>query len=280
MIERQLNKLAILLIQILKSLRLVFKKFYLFILVLVFSIIIIIDYRHESNFLKITRDLVMDFTYPVISNVSDVITSLLDSPTDFRNLINAYEQNIFLKEENNLLLAEYENLKHIIYENIELKKLLNFVNEFEPKYITAKVIGNVSGPYMRKSIISAGEINGIKKGQVVVNKDGLVGRILEVNKKTARILLINDFQSKIPVLLAESREKAITSGDNSASLELLYLPKDADPQIGEAVVTLGDEEFFPAGIIVGYVDSKNDEKVKMKIKANLNQLNFVSVIIK
>src|SRR5690606_4385105 len=117
--------------------------------------------------------------------------------------------------------------------------------------IATKILGDSSGPFIRSALVNAGETHGVLKGQIVINYNGLVGRIIEVGSKTSRVLLITDINSRIPIITASSRERGIVVGNNTDLLSLLYLPEDTRVQIGEIIFTSGDGESFPSGVPIG-----------------------------
>ena len=88
--------------------------------------------------------------------------------------------------------------------------------------------------------------------------DGLVGRVAELGDHAARILLLTDLNSRVPVVIEETRERAILSGDNTERPALAYLPPDARVSSGQRVVTSGSGGVLPAGLPIGTVTVGRD----------------------
>ena len=109
-------------------------------------------------------------------------------------------------------------------------------------------------------MITAGQSGGVKKGQVVMTGEGLVGRVMQAGLYSARVLLITDINSRIPVQVGEAGNRAILAGDNSLRPRLLFLGNASAAAPGDKIVTSGDAEAFPPGIPIGQV-SRVDEGV-------------------
>ena len=133
------------------------------------------------------------------------------------------------------------------------KANLHWVPDPAPTYITARVVADAGGVYARAVLLSVGPNHGIRKGEIALDERGLVGRVTEVGTRSARVLLLTDLNSRIPVILESSRARAIMVGTNGARPRLLYWPEGALPQEGERVVTSAEANAFPANLPVGVV---------------------------
>jgi rod shape-determining protein MreC len=146
------------------------------------------------------------------------------------------------------------------------------------QYVTARVIGSSAGAFVREVLIAAGARDGIAKGQAALTGEGLAGRVTEVGNRSARVLLLTDINSRIPVLLEGSRHKAILAGDNSNEPRLLFLPPDALPAPGDRIVTSGDGGAFPAGLPVGIVGSVEEGVVTVLPFVDWDRLEFLQLV--
>ncbi len=132
-------------------------------------------------------------------------------------------------------------------------------------------------PYLKSVIINKGFNHGIKLGVAVKEKSYLVGKIINVNFLTSRILLVSDLNSKIPVIIEPSSANAILSGqghNNYAELE--YLPKTKKIKEGDIVYTSGVDGIIPDAIPIGKIFEK-DDVLLVEFFVDLNQLKFVKV---
>lgn len=245
---------------------------------LILSILLIIVGKVNPLMVKTLRVHIVDHITPVVDVLVkpiDYVASIIDNVDDLANI---RERNILLQQENERLRQGYIKTMQIEIENIHLRKLLSFVSEKEANYISSRIIGNTSGAFLRSALINIGKDHKIKKGQAVVNDRGVVGRIIEVGKRSSRILLLTDINSKIPVITNETRERAILTGNNTGDITLLYLPEDTEVKVGEMILTSGDGSLFPPGQPVGIIYKIEDDKVYVKSYVEWSRLEFVSVV--
>ncbi|HTI84989.1 MAG TPA: rod shape-determining protein MreC, partial [Alphaproteobacteria bacterium] len=140
------------------------------------------------------------------------------------------------------------------------------------------VIGESGGPFARSVLINAGSSDGLSRGQAVVNGDGLVGRLTDVGDSAARVLLLTDLNSRVPVVIEETRERAILAGDNSDRPTLAYLPPDARITSGQRVVTSGNGGVLPPGLQIGTVSVGRDGVPRVQPFVNWSKIEFVRIV--
>jgi rod shape-determining protein MreC len=188
------------------------------------------------------------------------------------------EENLMLKNQNIQLLQWQQAARSMAAENASLHNLLNVVPSQKNKFTTVKVISDAGGPYMRSALISGGSDNAVHKDQAVINENGLIGRVVEAGASSARVLLLGDINSRIPVMAEHAHEKSILIGNNSDLPSLAYLSADSKIQVGERIVTSGDGGIFPEGIPVGVVTAVSGGKVHVQPFADMARAAYVSVI--
>jgi rod shape-determining protein MreC len=110
-----------------------------------------------------------------------------------------------------------------------------------------------------------------------LDERGLVGRVTEVGSRTARVLLITDLNSRIPVIMETSRARAILVGTNGARPRLLYWPEGVQPQEGERIVTSAEANAFPANLPIGTVRHTANGVPEVQPFAQLNRLEVVRI---
>jgi rod shape-determining protein MreC len=159
-------------------------------------------------------------------------------------------------------------------ENRRLKAQLAWIPEPEAGFVTARVVADGGGLYARAALLSVGPEHAVRRGNVALDAAGLVGRVTEVGTRTARVLLITDLSSRIPVQLGASRGRAILAGTNGPRPRLLYW-SDAAPQEGERVVTSGEANAFPANLPVGTVHWTPAHVPEVVPAADLGQLEIL-----
>lgn len=261
-----------------RPIREIFGRFSLLIFI-VFAIFTILIFKSKTDLASDLRSKFVDIVTPVL----EVIMVPFDIAGDFGDFTSSYlfvhSKNKELETENRKMRFQLANLYQVQKENQQLKELLSYVKELEYEYVSAKVVGNASGPFTRSSLINAGEDNKVMKGQAVVVDGGVVGRIVESGSKSSRILLITDINSKVPVISIDSRERSILSGNNSENPKLIYLPKDSKIKDNEVIVTSGDGETLPAGLMVGKAAKLADGSFEVIPFVTWHHIEYVSVLI-
>ena len=199
------------------------------------------------------------------------------------NHLKLYEENKKNITELNYLRGRDLSQKINILENIKYKKLIDdyFIGENET---VAKVLIDKQSPFLRSIILNKGSKNNIKLGMVVLDEGYLVGKIVEVNFFTSRVLLISDINSKIPVSLQPGDIQAIMSGKDKQEGVLQYVRNKNLLEIdGEIqVLTSGAGGLFKSGIPIGEIDVDegpeiNEDKV-VNFHRDFSQLKYVKVV--
>ena len=131
-------------------------------------------------------------------------------------------------------------------------------------------------PYLNSLIVNIGTNKNIKKGMAVLDGKNFIGRIVDVNFFSSRILLISDLNSKIPVILQPSGSHAILSGHGINLPSLEYLPKNNLVKDGDKIYTSGKEGIFTPGIPIGVTQIEKNN-VKVLLFSDLSQITFVNI---
>lgn len=189
----------------------------------------------------------------------------------------AFDEVDRLKKENEELKQWEWRTKLLERKVVQLRSLLNAVEEPALAYATGRVIADARGPFVRSALINIGRRDGLRVGYAVINGDGLVGRTVDAGGSVARVLLLNDLNSHIPVLVGPAGVRGLASGDNSAELQLGFLPEDVTLYPGDEVYTSGSDGVLPRGLRVGVVTGSQGA-YKVRPYAELNSLDAVSVL--
>jgi rod shape-determining protein MreC len=189
-----------------------------------------------------------------------------------------------MREENARLRAENEKLRRwqsialaLDSENQRLKASLSWIPDPTASFVTARVVADAGGVYAKAVLLSVGPNHGIHKGEIAVDERGLIGRITEVGTRTARVLLLTDLNSRIPVILETSRAHAILIGTNGPRPRLQYWPEGIVPAEGERIVTSAEANAFPANLPVGTVHYTSTGGAEVEPAAMLQKLELVRV---
>jgi rod shape-determining protein MreC len=193
-------------------------------------------------------------------------------------VIVVYRQNEALREENRRLLQWQEAARRLAAENKALRDLDKLVPDQSMTQLSARVIADSGGAFLRNMLVNAGARDGVARGQAALTGEGLVGRVSEVGQRTARILLLTDLNSHIPVMIEGSNERALLDGDNSGRPRLAFLEAKAKLDIGDRIVTSGSGGVFPPGLPVGVIAAIEGGIVRVDPYAELSRLDIVRLV--
>lgn len=249
-----------------------------FLLLLATGLGLILLGRIERPVVERFRSVVSDVFEPVLSAVSQPVAFAGDVIGSVSDLIYAHEENVRLRVENARLLQWQDAARRLEQDNASLRRQLAAGPDIGHSFITGRVIADGGSLFVRTALINIGARDGVRKGQAAIGEGGFVGRVAEVGQRAARILLLTDLNSRLPVMLQEGGHRAVLSGDNSPLPKLDYLLAGAKPQVGQTVVTSGDGGQFPAGIPVGEVVSISDAGVRLRPFVDIGRMDFLRVV--
>ena len=206
------------------------------------------------------------------------VTKAIDMVASFQSYTRIYEQNQELRRELRRIESWEEAAVQLEQQNAKLRALNNL--RLDPKLtsISGVVLTDSGSPFHQSVLLNIGGRDGIVDGWAAVDGLGLVGRISGVGDATSRVLLLTDSSSRIPVTIMPSGQRAIVSGDNSRfpPIEFLVNPELVRP--GDRVLSSGDGGVFPTGLPVGEVMETRDGRLRVRLKADYEQLDFVRVL--
>jgi rod shape-determining protein MreC len=224
------------------------------------------------------RTAVTDTVAPVLGALARPLNAAGDIVNRVEMVVRTYQENVRLQAENARLLQWQQAARNLAAENRELRGLLKAVPQTALSYVTAPVIANSGGAFMRMILINAGSDDHVARGEAAVTGEGLVGRLTEVGQRASRVLLITDLNSRIPVTIESTHIPAVLAGDNSERPRLLYLPSADAAKIGDRIVTSGEGGVFPPGLPVGVVSAIDSVGPRVEPYVELSQLGYVLVV--
>jgi len=254
------------------------QKFSLLSLVFLSIFIIILSGINFSPINKI-KNLINEIVYRssfVVSIPENLIINSYLKIKAYSNFYNNYKAN---KIELENLKSEEISSKIIISENKELKNLIEDYTLSSDK-ILAKVIVDHKSPFLKTIIINKGSSQKIKIGTNIFDKKYLVGRVIEVNYKSSRILLLSDLNSSVPISITPGNVQAIVIGNGNNLGEIRYIKDNLIEEIKDKSIayTSGAGSIFKSGIPVGTV-SKTENKFLINFYSDFQQLKYVFVEI-
>ena len=199
-----------------------------------------------------------------------------------------------LKKENEELRQVIENyksldlnLEYLSNENKNLRKVLDAENVINTEnlinsknIVLSKVLVDKNSPYLKSIIINKGTKSGIKKGMPVTQDNYLIGRIVETNFLSSRVLLLTDLNSRIPVTLGQESSQAILTGSGTKNPKLEYLPENYEFNNEVTIFASGKDGIFIPGTPIGKTTTNAGKYInEVKLFVDSNQLSFVTVIL-
>ena len=226
------------------------------------------------DYLKITFN---EIVYRSAFIVSAPEKFIFKTYSNIESHFNIYKKYKDVKAELKEIKAQKSIDTFVIAENKKLKKLVN--NYFiDSNVVMAKVLIDKKSPFLRSVIINKGSKNDIKLGMVVLDKVHLVGKIVEVNYTTSRVLLLSDLNSKIPVIIEPGSIQSILSGTGKNHGVLQYLKENYPSENKSIVYTSGSGGLFKPGIPIGVLNSLEiEDKSIINFFSNFSQLEFVEI---
>ncbi len=233
--------------------------------------------KADTTLVERIRATVTDSVAPILDAASRPVGTVVDVVEQIRDLADLRGENAALKHENERLRSWQAVAQRLEAENLSLREQTRMAPDSRLRYVTARVIGDPGGAFARSVLVNAGHRDGVAKGQAAITGVGLAGRVVEVGTRSARILLLTDINSRIPVQIGTARERAILSGDNSRQPELLYLPTDAKITPGDQIRTSGHGGAFPPGIPVGEVAVAGEDGFRVGTFVDLARIEYLRI---
>ena len=252
------------------------QRFSLFVLIIISVILLSLDF-YKAKPLNIFRSISKDIIYRGSFIVSLPFKYLDRGYKTVKTHFTFYDDYQNLKNELYILKAQQSEIEFLKMQNKELKIVILDVLHIDTKNVIAKVILDKQSPFLKSIILNKGTNSNLKKGMAVLHKKNMVGRIVEVNYLSSRVLLVNDLNSKIPVKIQPSGEIAIMSGEGNNLASLDFLPKLSTIEEENIVFTSGSDGVFDDGIPIGKI-TEIEGKFYAEFFSDLNQINFVTVI--
>lgn len=224
------------------------------------------------------RILFNDIATPVLALLSKPAEAVSAFVENIHELASIRRENARLREENERLTLSKLEIERLRKENEYLTELLKYVPSPDAISISSRVIADTGNSFAQSLIAFVGQKQEIEKGNVVLTGDGLVGRIASVGVNAARILLITDINSRVPVKVEPIDAPAILTGDNTEYPQLVSLPNNVQVSVGDRVVTSGMAGVYPAGLPVGVITSVSDGVIRVRPFFNRNRLEIVRIV--
>ncbi|HQU69160.1 MAG TPA: rod shape-determining protein MreC [Albidovulum sp.] len=235
-------------------------------------------WRIDSPRVERFRSAFIDRVVPSFDWALVPVTKLADMVSGFESYASLYDQNQELRRELQRMKAWKEAAVQLEQQNAKL--LAQNQVRLDPKLtsVSGVVLADSGSPFRQSVLLNVGSRDGIVDGWATTDGLGIVGRISGVGERTARVILLTDASSRIPVTIQPSGQKAMLVGDNTASPPIEYLETPEFVRPGDRVVSSGDGGVFPAGLLVGEVKADSEKRLRVRLSADYERLNFLRVL--
>ncbi len=229
--------------------------------------------------LQTLRELALDVSAPVTGFFGAPLRMIRRAAGNAEEFLDMAAYNRQLREDIVGLSRWREVALRLEAENAQLRALNKVTLAPRFDYITAQVVGNSGGAFTQSITINAGRAQGVRPGTVVMDGTAAIGRVVALGENAARVVLVTDASSRIPVSLKPGDIRALLIGDNTARPKLQFFSKPGQVTKGQRVLTSNHGGIFPKGLPLGTVDALVDNVVRVAPSADFQQLEFVRLVI-
>lgn len=235
-------------------------------------------WRIDSPRVERFRAQVVDKVLPGFDWAMAPVTASVNILRDFQSYHRIHEQNRELRRELQQMKAWKEAALQLEQENARLLDLNNVRLDPRLTYITGVVMADSGSPFRQSVLLNVGARDGIVDGWAAMDGIGLVGRMSGVGDSTSRVLLLTDTSSRVPVTIQPSDQRAILAGDNSSVPPIEFLEDPDLVRPGDRVVSSGDGGVFPAGLLIGQVAQDPGGRLRVRLAADFERLEYLRVL--
>lgn len=235
-------------------------------------------WRIDSPRVERFRAQLIDRVVPNMEWAMVPVTTTINLFRDFQSYQRLAEQNRELRSELRQMRAWKEAALQLEQENARLLDLNNVRLDPQLSYITGVVMADSGSPFRQSVLLNVGSRDGIQDGWAAMDGIGLVGRISGTGRDSARVILLTDAASAVPVTIQPSGQTALITGDNSAAPLVTFLENPDLVRPGDRVVSSGDGDVFPPGLLVGQMTEDRSGRLRVRLSADYERLEFLRVL--
>jgi rod shape-determining protein MreC len=235
-------------------------------------------WRIDSPRVERFRAAIVDAVMPGFGWAMAPVTWAAGVVDNFQSYARIYEQNQELRRELQQMRAWKEAALQLEQQNARLLDLNQVRLDPRLTHITGVVMADSGSPFRQSVLLNVGARDGIMDGWATMDGIGFVGRIAGVGERTSRVILLTDTNSRVPVTVQPSGQKALVTGDNSTLPPLEFLDDPDAVRPGDRVVTSGDGDMLPADLLVGEVVMGSDRRLRVRLSADYARLEYLRVL--
>lgn len=239
---------------------------------------IFLVWRIDSPRVERFRARVTDQVVPNMEWAMAPVTGAINLVRDFQSYQRLSEQNRELRSELRQMQAWKEAALQLEQENARLLDLNNVRLDPRLTFVTGVVMADSGSPFRQSVLLNVGARDGIVDGWAAMDGIGLVGRISGTGDTTSRVLLLTDAASSIPATIQPSGQTALIRGDNTSAPVIDFLESPDMVRPGDRVISSGDGGVFPAGLLIGQVAAAPSGRLRVRLAADYERLEYLRVL--
>ncbi len=241
-------------------------------------LLIFLLWRIDSPRVERFRAMITDRFVPSLEWVMTPVTGTINLVRDFQSYQRVIDQNKELRRELQQMKAWKEAALQLEQENARLLDLNNVRLDPRLTFVTGVVLADSGSPFRQSVLLNIGARDGIVDGWATMDGIGLVGRVSGVGETTSRVILLTDSSSRIPVTIQPSGQSALVVGDNTVAPHIDFLENPDQVRPGDRVVSSGDGDVFPSGLLIGQVAFDPGGRLRVRLAADYERLEFLRVL--
>lgn len=235
-------------------------------------------WRIDNPRVERLRANVIDAVVPRMDWAMAPVTAAVNLARDFRSYQKISQQNQELRKELKKMKIFKEAARQLEEENARLLDLNKLKLNPRLTEVSGIILADSGSPFNQSVLLNVGSRDGIQDGWAAMDGLGLVGRIFGIGKSTSRVILLTDISSRIPVIIEPSRQNAFVSGDNSIAPVIDFLEDSNQVRPGDRIVTSGRGGVLPPDLLLGYLAVDAQKRLRVRLAADYERLEFVRVL--
>lgn len=247
------------------------------VLVLILLVVFLI-WRIDNPRMERFRAQIVDRVVPNFDWAMAPVTASVNLFRDFQSYRALYQQNQELKRDLQRMKKYKEEASQLEQLNAKLLDLNKVRLDPRLTYITGIVLADSGSAFRQSVLLNIGARDGVVDGWAAMDGLGLVGRISGVGANSARVVLLTDAASRVPIIIQPSGQRAIITGDNTIAPPVDFLENSDRIRPGDRVVSSGDGDVFPAGLLIGQLARDPGGRLRVRLAADLKRLEFLRVL--
>ena len=247
--------------------------FLLFVVVMLSTALLLEGERVRQN--------LSEFVY----DTSALFLSLMESPfSSFKTYGKNFNRHLLIQQDAQILesveskLKASQNKVHgLELRNRELRDLLTLQGDGDAAFITAPCFGQNAFLKSQSLFVKAGSKSGIKRFDIALSENAIIGQVDKVGGKVSRVLLVSDPQSRIPVECESSHQEGVLYGGGDQEMHLNFVKNPQNLQKGELVFSSGVDGYFPRGKPIGRIARVHNNEVYVTPLVDFKGLHYVQI---